>query len=86
MTHCGTLGMGVTASARGRGIGRKLIDAGLAEADKLGIDRVELLVLGSNIVARTLYESAGFTLEGIKRRARRLDGTEDDQWMFARLR
>jgi ribosomal protein S18 acetylase RimI-like enzyme len=77
-THCGRLGMGVLPAHRGRGIGRRLLDHTLARAREIGLERVELEVYASNTEALRLYESAGFVTEGVKRGARRIDGTIDD--------
>jgi RimJ/RimL family protein N-acetyltransferase len=43
-----------------------------------GIERVELEVYASNIPAISLYEKSGFVREGVKRKARKLDGGYDD--------
>jgi ribosomal protein S18 acetylase RimI-like enzyme len=68
-SHCGRLGMGVRADFRGHGIGRRLIEATLQRAGEKGLERVELEVFASNTPAIRLYESLGFVVEGIKRRA-----------------
>lgn len=78
-SHVGVLGMGVLKDYRGRGLGRRLIEAALAHArDKNGIEKVELTVFESNTRAAALYESAGFVLEGRRLRGRRLDGVYDN--------
>ena len=76
--HAGRLGMGVRASHRGRGIGRALLAAALSGATRAGFRRVELEVFSSNAPAMSLYQRAGFQIEGIKRAARDLDGIVDD--------
>jgi RimJ/RimL family protein N-acetyltransferase len=43
-----------------------------------GLERIELEVYGSNKSAIRLYERAGFVVEGVKKRARKLDGEYDD--------
>jgi RimJ/RimL family protein N-acetyltransferase len=50
-----------------------------------GIERIELEVLASNTAAIRLYEKVGFVHEGVKRRARHLDGAWDDNVMMALL-
>src|SRR5690606_25758346 len=42
MQHVGVLGMGVAASRRGQGVGRRLLQTALESATELGITRVEL--------------------------------------------
>jgi RimJ/RimL family protein N-acetyltransferase len=85
MRHVGSLGMGVRQEARGRGIGRALVAAGLDAATESGITRVELEVFASNAPAIRLYEAAGFRHEGRKVAARRLDGQTEDLLVMARL-
>jgi len=89
MTHVGTLGMGVIKSHRGQGVGRKLLKEVLqrifSENNNI-ITRVELEVFSSNDAAIHLYKSQGFVEEGRKRRARLLDGVEDDILIMGLLR
>ncbi|HHT26768.1 MAG TPA: GNAT family N-acetyltransferase [Firmicutes bacterium] len=82
-THCGSLGMGVHPDHRRRGIGKRLITEALHRARKQGIERVELEVFASNPAARALYEQMGFVVEGVKRRARKLDGRYEDIVLMA---
>lgn len=53
-------------SARGRGVGRALVDAASALALKWGCARLRLEVRRSNAAARRLYETAGFGVIGMK--------------------
>jgi RimJ/RimL family protein N-acetyltransferase len=83
--HAGTLGMGVLASHRGRGIGRELLRATLENAREMGLTRVELTVREPNTRARELYEKAGFAAEGLKRNAVRVDGRYENLLVMAIL-
>jgi ribosomal-protein-alanine N-acetyltransferase len=58
----------VAPAARGRGVGRVLVDAGLAEAARRGAATVYLEVRESNAVARRLYAGCGFAEVGRRRR------------------
>ncbi|SEL76239.1 GNAT family N-acetyltransferase [Streptacidiphilus jiangxiensis] len=60
------MGLQVAPEARGLGLGRALLHAALAKARAEGARRVTLRVLGGNIVARSLYEQAGFTVTGVQ--------------------
>lgn len=60
----GIVAMWVSASARGRGVGRALVEAALAEARARGARRVLLDVADDNGPARALYERAGFRPTG----------------------
>ncbi len=53
--HSGTLGIGVRAPYRGAGLGRRLIDAALADAWQRGFARIELWVRSPNAAAIGLY-------------------------------
>ena len=77
-THAGWLGMGVLKEYRGQGIGSALLHQALAEARRLGLERVELSVFASNSSAIRLYKKFRFEIEGRKKRARKLDGSYDD--------
>jgi ribosomal protein S18 acetylase RimI-like enzyme len=76
--HVGTLGMGLLADQRGRGLGGRLLALALSGARERGLARIELEVYGSNDAAIRLYRRAGFVSEGCKRAARILDGRVDD--------
>ena len=84
--HSGTLGMGVIATQRGRGIGRSLLETTLARADEVGITRVELRVRTDNTAAIQLYERCGFAVEGTCRRYLVHEGRSHDALIMARLR
>jgi RimJ/RimL family protein N-acetyltransferase len=82
-THCGTLGMGVLRDYRGKGYGTRLIEDTIYAAKEFGLNRIELEVFISNVSAVRLYETRGFIHEGVKRKARKLDGKYDDIFMMA---
>ena len=56
------LSVAVAAHAHGRGIGRALLDAAVAEFASRGIDRVKVVTTAGNEPARRLYASAGFEI------------------------
>jgi ribosomal protein S18 acetylase RimI-like enzyme len=59
------VGMMVRPEARGRGIGRGLVDALVAEARRAtGVELATLSVTSTNTAAAALYEAAGFTRYG----------------------
>jgi GNAT superfamily N-acetyltransferase len=51
----------VAPAMRGRGLGRALLEATMAEARRAGAARIELGTEEGDVAARALYESAGFT-------------------------
>jgi L-phenylalanine/L-methionine N-acetyltransferase len=83
--HVGKLGMGVLKNFRGQGLGQALLEKTLATANEQKLERVELEVYASNLVAIHLYETYGFQLEGRKQKARKLDGAYDDIIVMALL-
>lgn len=83
--HTGTLGMGVLEQYRRKGIGKKLLKKTISKARTQGMERIELEVYASNVPAIRLYEKIGFEVEGVKRRARILDGHVDDLVIMALL-
>ncbi|GAF90416.1 unnamed protein product [marine sediment metagenome] len=76
--HCGRLGMGVLKDFRRQGIGLKLSEQTMNIAKQIGLERIELDVLASNVPAINLYEKLRFQVEGVKKNARKLDGKFDD--------
>lgn len=77
-THVGRLGMGVQKDYRGKGIGEKLARATIGKAKKKGLEKVVLSVFASNLAAIKLYEKIGFKVEGVKKKARKIDDNYDD--------
>ena len=73
--HSGTLGIGVLAPYRGKGIGKALISKAIEKAKIIGLTRIELTVRENNKPAIALYEKLGFALEGRHLNAVRI-GTE----------
>ncbi|MGW3042535.1 N-acetyltransferase family protein [Kitasatospora sp. NPDC001159] len=79
-------GLSVDDTARGRGVGRRLVEAACAAALAEGARRMTLRVLGWNAPARRLYESCGFVVEGSLAEEFLIDGRYvDDIWMARRL-
>lgn len=85
-SHVGAVGMGLDAAWRGQGLGRRMLNEVFERAGRAGIERVELQVYASNESAVKLYRKFGFVTEGVKTRARKIDGRYDDIIMMARLR
>jgi RimJ/RimL family protein N-acetyltransferase len=76
--HRGRLGMGVHQDFRGQGIGTQLLAQAMQKSREKGLERIELEVFASNAAAIKLYEKAGFVVEGVKKKGRKLDGEYDD--------
>ena len=81
-----SLWMCVAAGSRGQGIGRLLLDAGTDWAVEVGAHKMALEVWPHNGAAIALYRSAGFEIEGRKRRHyRRRSGELWDAVVMGRL-
>jgi RimJ/RimL family protein N-acetyltransferase len=73
-------GMYVAPEARGKGVGRALLEQVLAFAASVpGLKQVNLSVNGSNAVAVSLYQSLGFRAFGYERGAMLINGELHDE-------
>ena len=83
--HSGAVGMGMVKDWRGRGLGKTLLQTCIQKSIENGLTRIELEVYASNTAAIALYRNLGFVEEGLKRRARFLDGQFQDLLFMALL-
>jgi len=56
------MGLAVDPSWQGHGVGRRLLHEAVDEARRRGARKLSLRVLGTNAVARRLYEADGFVV------------------------
>jgi RimJ/RimL family protein N-acetyltransferase len=75
----------VASSARGRGVGQRLLEALDEWALKSGIHRLELMVIVENETAIRLYARCGYQTEHMRRHTMRVKGRFVDQWSMAKL-
>jgi ribosomal protein S18 acetylase RimI-like enzyme len=77
--HVASLSIAVAANARGRGIGRRLMEEAVAWSKRVGIEKLVLSVYPHNEAAISLYRSFGFVDEGrLARHSRKSYGYEDE--------
>ena len=69
--------MAVAPAAQGQGLGGRLLQALLAEAERRGQRTVRLEVRADNASAQRLYERYGFVREGVRRGYYQPSGTDD---------
>lgn len=82
--HQGVLGISIAKDWRGKGLGRRLMEALIAEAKSWpGFCRIELVCVTWNTNAIALYESLGFVIEARKRKAVNLRGVPEDKFLMA---
>ena len=72
----------VAEAARGRGLGRRLMEALLAEAERRGAAEVFLEVRADNAPAQSLYVSLGFERIAVRPHYYQPDG--EDAWVMRR--
>lgn len=82
--------LGVTIGAeadRGKGLGREAMELAMAYCwDSLNLERLSLRIYGDNPRAVRCYQSAGFRLEGVQRKAAWLNGRRLDVTLMGALR
>ena len=82
--HVGSLAIAVAADARGRGIGRRLMEEAIAWSTEAGVEKLVLAVYPHNEAAISLYRSFDFVEEGrLARHSRKSYGYEDEILMAA---
>lgn len=84
--HTGYLGIGVLKQLRGQGIGKALLRNTIDAAFKGPLSRIEVDVYSSNTKAIEMYKSFGFSIEGIKKKGRIIDGVAEDVLIMGLLK
>lgn len=74
----------VAARARGRGVGRSLLDALIASSERAGIWTIQAGVFTENVASLALLERCGFRVVGTRERLGKLAGTWRDVVLFER--
>jgi L-amino acid N-acyltransferase YncA len=75
----------VARTARGGGVGRRLLAAVCDEAERAGLYKLTSRVFTDNTASRAVHVAAGFHEVGIQRRHGRLDGRWKDCVLVERL-
>ena len=85
MRHRGAIfGLYVKPEWRRHGVARKLVEAVFEHAhDK--VEQVQLAVVTTNVAARGLYESLGFTVYGEDKRALRVHDAYYDEFLMLKI-
>jgi phosphinothricin acetyltransferase len=74
----------VSESARGQGIGRALLEALIAEAEKNGIWTLQASIFPENVASVQLHLRCGFREVGRRERIAMLNGVWRDTLLFER--
>jgi phosphinothricin acetyltransferase len=81
----GEHGVYVARAARGRGLGRALLEELCATAERAGYYKLTSRIFTSNAASRAVHLAAGFDEVGVQRRHGRLDGQWRDCVLVERL-
>ncbi len=81
----GEHGVYVDPKARGRGVGRQLMDKLAETAEQAGYYKLTSRVFTTNAASLALHRVSGFTEVGVQRRHGRLDGEWKDTVLVERL-
>jgi phosphinothricin acetyltransferase len=81
----GEHGIYVDPAARGRGVGKRLLQELAYAAEHAGYHKLTSRVFTTNAASLALHRAAGFTEVGIQRRHGRLDGEWKDTVLVERL-
>lgn len=74
----------VASDARGRGVGRALLDALIVEAEASGIWTIQAGIFPENLASLRLHDAAGFRRVGTRERLGQLNGVWRDVVMVER--
>lgn len=83
--HSAYVVIGLLEEARGRGWGRRLLEAVDQWATERGVSRLELTVMAHNAAAIGLYRRCGYVEEGLRRHSLIVDGTPVDEFAMAKM-
>jgi len=81
----GEHGVYVARAARGRGLGRRLLDELCTASEQAGLYKLTSRVFTDNAPSRAVHAAAGFHEVGVQRRHGRLDGRWKDCVLVERL-
>jgi L-amino acid N-acyltransferase YncA len=74
----------VGADARGRGVGRALLDAVIQGAERAGIWTIQTGIFPENVASVRLHQACGFRVVGVRERIGRLHGQWRDTLLVER--
>jgi len=81
--HVVKLGIVLHQRYQGKGFGKKLLDSMIADAARMGIEKIWLATYADNPRSLDLYRSRGFIVEGVFRREEKVHGRYRDVMSMA---
>ncbi|GGE41097.1 GCN5 family N-acetyltransferase [Pullulanibacillus camelliae] len=85
ISHRAAIVIGILSAYQGKGLGRKLLAAAEKKAKESGVHRLELTVMAQNKRALWLYSRSGFNVEGIRRKAIKLEESFMDEFYMSKM-
>lgn len=83
--HVGYISIGIVEAHCNKGLGYQLLSASFQFAKTTGINRLELSVIEENKRAIHLYQKCHFSIEGVRKKAVRINGQWHDELYMAKL-
>ena len=78
------LNIGLTASKRGQGLGKELLEKIIMAAEVMGSKKIFLEVRISNVIAIDLYKTSGFKEIGLRKNYYRLENGREDAILMSK--
>ncbi|WP_238600613.1 GNAT family N-acetyltransferase [Metasolibacillus meyeri] len=85
LQHVAAIRIGVLKNYENTGIGTSLLENSIKWAKQNGIERLEAVIMSHNSKAIALFEKQGFTAEGKKIHAVKIDNEYYDEIMYSKL-
>ncbi|MBM7841301.1 ribosomal-protein-alanine N-acetyltransferase [Alkalihalobacillus xiaoxiensis] len=83
--HVGYISIGIIEAYCNKGIGYQLLTSSIQFAEETELKRLELSVIEENKRAIHLYQKCGFVLEGVRKKAVRINKQWHDEFYMAKI-
>ena len=83
LVHVSSMAVAVDRACRGQGVGKALVQAMRNWAQVVGVRKLTLSVLDTNVPARAFFEQSGYVVEGVRKGQFRIGGQDVDELLMA---
>ena len=83
LAHVSSMAIAVDRASRGQGVGKALVQAMRNWAQVVGVRKLTLSVLDTNVPARAFFEQSGYVVEGVRKGQFRIGGQDVDELLMA---
>lgn len=83
LAHVSSMAIAVDRDARGKGVGKALVQAMRNWAQVVGVRKLTLSVLETNVSARAFFERSGYEVEGVRKGQFHVGGQDVDELLMA---